>query len=76
MPSLKNKSAKMEIGYTCFASDDKQLYVQIGNVREYYGKLKPDKAKKFLRMLAQWDEAGGNDGLHGPQMDDMYRSTV
>lgn len=58
MAYLRNKHADMEIGF----DGKRTLYIQIGNVREYYGKLTTNKAEKFLQMLEKWDEAGGNDG--------------
>ena len=57
---LKNKAAKMEIGYVN-SSGQKKLYVQVGNERQYYGTLMTSKADKFLKMLKQWDKAGGSD---------------
>lgn len=58
---LKNKHANMEIGYAN-SSGQKKLYVRVGNERQYYGTLLASKADKFMTMLKQWDEAGGNDG--------------
>ena len=57
---LKNKAANMEIGYVN-SSGQKKLYVQVGNERQYYGTLLASKADQFLKMLKQWDEAGGGD---------------
>ena len=57
---LKNKAANMEIGYVN-SSGQKKLYVQVGNERQYYGMLMTSKADQFLKMLRQWDEAGGSD---------------
>ena len=60
MASLKNKHADMEIGYVQIGTKT-QLYIQVGQERQYYGTLMSAKADKFLRMLEKWDEAGGND---------------
>lgn len=60
MASLKNSSANMEIGYVNVGTK-KQIYIQIGKERQYYGTLIPNKADKFLKMIQKWDEAGGND---------------
>lgn len=60
MASLKNSSANMEIGYVNVGTK-KQIYIQIGKERQYYGTLMSGKADKFLKMLKKWDEAGGND---------------
>ncbi len=60
MACLKNSAADMEIGYV-HVGGKKQLFVQEGNTREYYGVLMSGKADKFLRMLQKWDEAGGGD---------------
>lgn len=57
---LKNKAANMEIGYVN-SSGQKKLYIQVGNERQYYGTLMPNKADKFMTLLKQWDEAGGSD---------------
>jgi hypothetical protein len=51
----------MEIGYTVI-NGKYQLYVQVGQERQYYGTLIGGKAKKFLKLLEQWDKAGGGDG--------------
>jgi hypothetical protein len=51
----------MEIGYVNVGGK-KQLYVQVGQERQYYGTLLSGKADKFMRLLEKWDEAGGNDG--------------
>jgi len=61
MAHLRNKHADMEIGYVNVGGK-KQLYVQVGQERQYYGTLLSGKADKFMRLLAKWDEAGGNDG--------------
>lgn len=61
MASLKNKHADMEIGYVNIGTQ-KKPYVQIGHERQYYGTLISNKAKKFLKLLEQWDKAGGGDG--------------
>ena len=50
----------MEIGYVNVGGK-KQLYVQVGQERQYYGTLMSAKADKFLKMLEKWDEAGGGD---------------
>ena len=50
----------MEIGYVNIGNQ-KKLYVQVGNERQYYGTLQANKADKFLKMLEKWDEAGGGD---------------
>ena len=63
MPNLRNKAIDMEIGYVNVGTK-KQIYIQIGKERQYYGTLIPNKADKFLKMLQKWDEAGGND--NGP----------
>ncbi len=60
MASLRNKHADMEIGYVNVGGK-KQLYVQVGHERQYYGTLMSGKADKFLKMLKKWDEAGDND---------------
>ena len=60
MAGLRNKHADMEIGYVNIGNQ-KKLYVQEGNVRQYYGTLMSAKADKFLRMLEKWDKAGGSD---------------
>jgi hypothetical protein len=60
MASLKNKHADMEIGYVQIGTKT-QLYIQVGQERQYYGTLMSAKADKFLRMLEKWDEAGGGD---------------
>ena len=60
MASLKNSNANMEIGYVNVGTK-KQIYIQIGKERQYYGTLISNKADKFLKMLQKWDEAGGND---------------
>ena len=60
MPSLKNSTANMEIGYVQIGTKT-QLYIQVGKERQYYGTLKSGKGDKFLKMLQKWDEAGGND---------------
>jgi hypothetical protein len=51
----------MEIGYVNVGTKC-QLYVQVGQERQYYGTLIAGKAKKFLKLLEQWDKAGGGDG--------------
>ena len=60
MVSLKNSIANMEIGYVN-SSGQKKLYIQVGNERQYYGTLMTNKADQFLKMLKQWDKAGGSD---------------
>lgn len=60
MAGLRNKHAGMEIGYVNIGNQ-KKLYVQVGNERQYYGTLQANKADKFLKMLEKWDEAGGGD---------------
>lgn len=60
MPNLRNNAIDMEIGYVNVGTK-KQIYIQIGKERQYYGTLMSAKADKFLRMLEKWDEAGGND---------------
>jgi len=60
MAGLRNKHADMEIGYVQIGTKT-QLYIQVGQERQYYGTLMSAKADKFLRMLEKWDEAGGND---------------
>ena len=60
MAGLRNKHADMEIGYVNVGTK-KQIYIQIGKERQYYGTLKSGKGDKFLKMLQKWDEAGGND---------------
>ena len=60
MASLKNKHADMKIGYVKIGTKT-QLYIQVGQERQYYGTLMSAKADKFLRMLEKWDEAGGSD---------------
>ena len=60
MASLKNSNANMEIGYVTVGKQT-QLYIQVGQERQYYGTLKSGKGEKFLKMLQKWDEAGGND---------------
>ena len=60
MPNLRNNAIDMEIGYVNVGTK-KQIYIQIGKERQYYGTLIPNKADKFLKMLQKWDEAGGND---------------
>ena len=60
MPNLRNNAIDMEIGYVNVGTK-KQIYIQIGKERQYYGTLIPSKADKFLKMLQKWDEAGGND---------------
>jgi len=60
MAGLRNKHADMEIGYVQIGTKT-QLYIQVGNKRQYYGTLMSAKADKFLRMLEKWDEAGGGD---------------
>ena len=60
MPNLRNKAIDMEIGYVNVGTK-KQIYIQIGKERQYYGTLIPSKADKFLKMIQKWDEAGGND---------------
>ena len=60
MASLKNKHADMEIGYVQIGTKT-QLYIQVGQERQYYGTLMSAKADKFLKMLQKWDEAGGGD---------------
>ena len=60
MAHLWNKHADMEIGYVNVGGK-KQLYVQVGQERQYYGTLMSAKADKFLKMLEKWDEAGGGD---------------
>ncbi len=61
MPHLKNDSLNMEIGYVKVGGKY-QLYVQVGQERQYYGTLIGNKAKKFLKLLEQWGKAGGGDG--------------
>ena len=61
MAGLRNKHADMEIGYVNVGGK-KQLYVQVGQERQYYGTLLSGKADKFMRLLEKWDENGGNDG--------------
>ena len=61
MAGLRNKHADMEIGYVNVGTKC-QLYVQVGQERQYYGTLISNKAKKFLKLLEQWDKAGGGDG--------------
>lgn len=61
MAGLRNKHADMEIGYVNVGGQ-KKLYVQVGQERQYYGTLMSAKADKFMRLLAKWDEMGGNDG--------------
>ena len=60
MASLKNSNANMEIGYVQIGTKT-QLYIQVGNERQYYGTLMSGKGEKFLKMIKKWDEAGGND---------------
>ena len=60
MPKMTNRHGRMEIGWT-WVGNQKKLYVQEGNVRQYYGTLMSAKADKFLEALKRWDEAGGND---------------
>ena len=60
MASLKNSNANMEIGYVQIGTKT-QLYIQVGNERQYYGTLKQDQGKKLLEMIKKWDAAGGND---------------
>ena len=60
MAGLRNKHAGIEIGYVNIGNQ-KKLYVQVGNERQYYGVLLSGKADKFLKMLKKWDEAGGGD---------------
>ena len=60
MASLKNKHANMEIGYVQIGTKT-QLYIQVGQERQYYGTLKSGKGDKFLKMLQKWDETGGGD---------------
>ena len=60
MASLKNKHADMEIGHVQIGTKT-QLYIQVGQERQYYGTLKSGKGDKFLKMLQKWDEAGGGD---------------
>ena len=61
MPHLRNENLNMEIGYVMVGTKH-QLYVQVGQERQYYGTLISNKAKKFLKLLEQWDKAGGGDG--------------
>lgn len=60
MPNLRNNAIDMEIGYVNVGTK-KQIYIQIGKERQYYGTLIQNKADKFLKMIQKWDEAGGND---------------
>ena len=60
MAGLRNKHADMEIGYVQIGTKT-QLYIQVGQERQYYGTLKSGKGDKFLKMLQKWDAAGGND---------------
>ena len=60
MASLKNSHANMEIGYVQIGAKT-QLYIQVGNERQYYGTLMSGKGEKFLKMIKKWDAAGGND---------------
>ena len=60
MPNLRNNAIDMEIGYVNVGTK-KQIYIQIGKERQYYGTLIPNKADKFLKMIQKWDEAGDND---------------
>ena len=52
MPNLRNNAIDMEIGYVNVGTK-KQIYIQIGKERQYYGTLIPNKADKFLKMLRQ-----------------------
>ena len=56
MASLKNSSANMEIGYVQIGTKT-QLYIQVGQERQYYGTLKSGKGDKFLKMIQRWAEA-------------------
>ena len=60
MAGLRNRHADMEIGYVQIGTKT-QLYIQVGQERQYYGTLMSAKADKFLKMLHKWDEAGGGD---------------
>ena len=60
MAGLRNRHADMEIGYVQIGTKT-QLYIQVGQERQYYGTLMSAKADKFLKMLKKWDEAGGGD---------------
>ena len=64
---LRNKQAGMEIGIVHISkSDDFKkgywLYVQVGGGRMMVTRIEQDKGKKFIRLLHEWDKAGGNDG--------------
>ena len=62
MAGLRNRHADMEIGYVQIGTKT-QLYIQVGQERQYYGTLMSAKADKFLKMLEKWDEAGGGDDI-------------
>ena len=61
LKSLRNDSARMEIGYR-WVSNKCMLYVRTGNMIRYFGTFQDeDRAKAFLQQLKIWDEYGGND---------------
>ena len=53
---LKNRNADITIGVV-----NNRLYVQRGQMREYYGTIIGGKAERLLKLLMEWDRAGGND---------------
>ena len=64
---LRNEQTGMEIGLVHISkSDDFEkgywLYVQVGNVRTMVTRIEQKKGEKFIRLLFEWDHAGGNDG--------------
>ena len=64
---LRNAQAGMEIGicHISNSSDFKTgywLYVQVGGIRMMVTRIEQNKGEKFIRLLYEWDKAGGNDG--------------
>ena len=65
---LSNKTADIRIGVVCMQSGEKGrrgywLYSERGRERRLLARFSGDKpAKEFLRVLLDWDAAGGNDG--------------
>ena len=53
---LKNRNADITVGVV-----NNHLYVQRGQMREYYGTVIVGKAERLLKLLMEWDRAGGND---------------
>ena len=64
---LRNAQAGMEMGI-CNISNSPDfekgywIYVQVGGIRMMVTRIEQKKGEKFIRLLYEWDNAGGNDG--------------